>query len=67
MHADTKAWEVDTLRGHVNNVSSVLFHARQVCLIIVWSRFEGSGSLRSVADQVSIVVTQASWDNGACS
>lgn len=29
--ADTKAWEVDTLRGHVNNVSSVLFHARQVC------------------------------------
>ena len=29
--ADTKAWEVDTLRGHVNNVSSVLFHARQAC------------------------------------
>ena len=28
--ADTKAWEVDTLRGHVNNVSCVLFHARQV-------------------------------------
>lgn len=31
--ADTKAWEVDTLRGHVNNVSSVLFHARQVCTV----------------------------------
>jgi hypothetical protein len=28
--ADTKAWEVDTLRGHVNNVSCVMFHARQV-------------------------------------
>ena len=25
---DTKAWEVDTLRGHVNNVSCVLFHPR---------------------------------------
>ncbi len=30
--ADTKAWEVDTLRGHVNNVSCVLFHARSVCI-----------------------------------
>lgn len=28
--ADTKAWEVDTLRGHINNVSCVLFHARSV-------------------------------------
>jgi hypothetical protein len=28
--ADTKAWEVDTLRGHVNNVSCVMFHARSV-------------------------------------
>ena len=27
---DTKAWEVDTLRGHVNNVSCVLFHPKQV-------------------------------------
>ena len=26
---DTKAWEVDSLRGHVNNVSCVAFHARQ--------------------------------------
>lgn len=32
VHADTKAWEVDTLRGHVNNVSCVLFHARSVTL-----------------------------------
>lgn len=31
--ADTKAWEVDTLRGHVNNVSCVMFHARSVCLL----------------------------------
>jgi hypothetical protein len=28
--ADTKAWEVDTLRGHVNNVSCVIFHPKQV-------------------------------------
>ena len=36
--ADTKAWEVDTLRGHVNNVSCVIFHARQVsgCAATVW-------------------------------
>ncbi len=30
LRVDTKAWEVDTLRGHVNNVSCVMFHARQV-------------------------------------
>ena len=30
LRADTKAWEVDTLRGHVNNVSSVIFHPKQV-------------------------------------
>lgn len=27
--ADTKAWEVDTLRGHINNVSCVIFHPKQ--------------------------------------
>ena len=27
---ESKAWEVDTLRGHTNNVSCVMFHARQV-------------------------------------
>lgn len=31
--ADTKAWEVDTLRGHVNNVSCVMFHARSVSML----------------------------------
>ena len=31
--ADTKAWEVDTLRGHVNNVSCVIFHARQDIIV----------------------------------
>lgn len=25
---DSKAWEVDTCRGHYNNVSCVLFHPR---------------------------------------
>lgn len=32
MIADTKAWEVDTLRGHVNNVSCVIFHPKQARL-----------------------------------
>lgn len=27
-HADTRAWEVDTMRGHFNNVSCALFHPR---------------------------------------
>ena len=31
--SDTKAWEVDTLRGHMNNVSCVLFHARQDIIV----------------------------------
>jgi hypothetical protein len=30
LRAESKAWEVDTLRGHTNNVSCVMFHARQV-------------------------------------
>ncbi|CAD6343523.1 unnamed protein product [Miscanthus lutarioriparius] len=30
---DTKAWEVDTLRGHMNNVSCVLFHAKQDIIV----------------------------------
>lgn len=27
---ESRAWEVDTLRGHTNNVSCVIFHAKQV-------------------------------------
>jgi coatomer protein complex subunit alpha (xenin) len=30
---DTKAWEVDTCRGHYNNVSAALFHPRQELII----------------------------------
>lgn len=30
---ETKAWEVDTLRGHKNNVSSVLFHPRMEVIV----------------------------------
>ncbi|KAJ1440961.1 WD40/YVTN repeat-like-containing domain superfamily [Sesbania bispinosa] len=30
---DTKAWEVDTLRGHTNNVSCVMFHAKQDIIV----------------------------------
>ena len=33
MVTDAKAWEVDTCRGHYNNVSSVLFHPRQELII----------------------------------
>ena len=32
-NSDTKAWEVDTLRGHTNNVSCVIFHARQDIIV----------------------------------
>ncbi|KAL9265382.1 Coatomer subunit alpha-3-like protein, partial [Drosera capensis] len=31
--SDTKAWEVDTLRGHMNNVSCVMFHAKQDIIV----------------------------------
>jgi coatomer subunit alpha len=44
--ADTKAWEVDTLRGHVNNVSCVMFHARSVSIL--------SRSCRSVLHAVDL-------------
>lgn len=31
--ADLKAWEVDTFRGHYNNVSCVIFHPRQELIL----------------------------------
>lgn len=31
--ADAKAWEVDTCRGHYNNVSCVIFHPRQELIV----------------------------------
>ena len=30
---ETKAWEVDTMRGHTNNVSCVLFHPKHELII----------------------------------
>jgi coatomer protein complex subunit alpha (xenin) len=30
---ETKAWEVDTLRGHINNVSCALFHPKQELIV----------------------------------
>ena len=30
---DTKAWEVDTCRGHFNNVSCAIFHPRQEMIL----------------------------------
>jgi coatomer protein complex subunit alpha (xenin) len=32
-NVDTKAWEVDTFRGHFNNVSCALFHPRQELIL----------------------------------
>lgn len=31
--SETKAWEVDTCRGHFNNISSVLFHPRHELIV----------------------------------
>lgn len=31
--SDSKAWEVDTCRGHYNNVSCVMFHPRQELIL----------------------------------
>ena len=50
VHADTRAWEVDTLRGHVNNVSCVMFHARQVSQT---HKFRKAASLQPVLLQQS--------------
>merc|ERR1719458_1966915 len=30
---ETKAWEVDTMRGHTNNVSCVVFHPKHELII----------------------------------
>lgn len=30
---DSKAWEVDTCRGHFNNVSSAIFHPHQELIL----------------------------------
>lgn len=30
---ETKAWEVDSCRGHYNNVSSAIFHPRQELIL----------------------------------
>lgn len=35
MFAETKAWEVDTCRGHTNNVSCAIFHQRQELIVSV--------------------------------
>ena len=32
---ETKAWEVDTLRGHTNNVNCVLFHPHEDLILSV--------------------------------
>ena len=33
LFSDTKAWEVDTCRGHFNNVSCAIFHPRQELIL----------------------------------
>lgn len=34
--SDSKAWEVDTCRGHYNNVSCAIFHPRQDLIVSEW-------------------------------
>ena len=36
---DSKAWEVDTCRGHYNNVSCVMFHPRQELILSKWTKW----------------------------
>ena len=54
--ADTRAWEVDTLRGHVNNVSCVMFHARQVTFVTLLAKQHGlqAGITRLVHTQCPV-------------
>jgi WD40 repeat protein len=33
LYSDTKAWEVDVMRGHTNNVSCVIFHPKRELVI----------------------------------
>ncbi|KAI8854997.1 coatomer WD associated region-domain-containing protein [Chytridium lagenaria] len=33
---ETRAWELDTFRGHYNNVSCVVFHPRQELIFDIW-------------------------------
>lgn len=33
VYIDSKAWEVDTCRGHYNNVSCAIFHPRQELIV----------------------------------
>ena len=53
---ETKAWEVDTLRGHKNNVSSVLFHPRME--VIVSNSEDKSIRVWDISKRKSIQSTQ---------
>jgi coatomer protein complex subunit alpha (xenin) len=67
---DTKAWEVDTMRGHVNNVSCVMFHPRNELIVSnsedrsirVWdmSKRVGVQTFRREADRFWILAAHSS-------
>lgn len=52
--AERRAWEVDTMRGHSNNVSCVIFHSKQELMISdsedrtirVWDMSKNQGTAR---------------------
>ena len=53
---ESKAWEVDTLRGHTNNVSCALFHAKQVGGHLEGKRAQGE----DIFDRAKAAVADAS-------
>lgn len=55
IHGD-KAYEVDSMRGHVNNVSCVLFHPKKECVI---SNSEDK-TIRSVELRTGVIVSRIS-------
>ncbi|CAA7057516.1 unnamed protein product [Microthlaspi erraticum] len=54
---ETKAWEVDTLRGHMNNVSSVMFHAKQDIIV-------SNSEDKSIRFTLRLNLLAAGHDNG---
>jgi hypothetical protein len=57
---ESKAWEVDTFRGHFNNVSCAIFHPRQELIL---SNSEVWGSRVSAARHAALPsVLTCAWD-----
>ena len=50
---DTKAWEVDTLRGHFNNVSCVMFHPKKDRSIVWWIKICVHLTFKRISKRIS--------------